>query len=143
MEPNLNLDKTQAFNLKDLLNDENIKSYQDILGNSGILQNANLESGISQNTNKIISDEERRNILRQKLRAKTNTLRSNRMSKDIKEKTQIDMLKENPMFKNLDSQNNVDMNNIIEKMASSMSKDPKQKKNIKKQISNIVEKMKT
>ena len=128
----------ESFNLKDLIKPEDLQAYQDILSHN----NSNLERN---QDNQPDNEEARRNYLRQKLRAKTKQLQSSRMSKDIREKSQIEMLKENPMFKNLnglDGQQNPElMKETIEKIASSMCKDPRQKKNIKKQLGNIIEKM--
>ena len=90
--------------------------------------------------------DELRNELRKKLRAKIKTLSIHRMSKDMKEKAQIDSLKENPMFQNAGNIGNIgneDMNNIINTMVNQMGADPKQTKNIKKQVENLVDKMKT
>ena len=87
--------------------------------------------------------DELRNELRKKLRAKIKTLSIHRMSKDMKEKAQIDSLKENLMFQNAGNIGNEDMNNIINTMVNQMGADPKQKKNIKKQVENLVDKMKT
>jgi alpha-galactosidase/6-phospho-beta-glucosidase family protein len=93
--------------------------------------------------------EELRNELRKKLKSKLNTLNMPRMSKEMKEKAQINSLKENPMFQNVGNIGNIgnidnkDMNNIINTMVNQMGADPKQKKNIKKQMENLVDKMKT
>jgi hypothetical protein len=127
---------SESLNLKDLIKSEDLQAYQDILANGNLDNMQNNEPD---------NEEARRNYLRQKLRAKTKQLQSSRMSKDIREKSQIEMLKENPMFKNLNSvegqQNPELMKETIEKIAASMCKDPRQKKNIKKQLGNIIEKM--
>ena len=126
----------ESLNLKDLIKPEDLEAYQNILSHN----NGNLDSN---QDNQPDNEEARRNYLRQKLRAKTKQLQSSRMSKDMREKSQIEMLKENPMFKNLNGQqqNPELMKETIEKIASSMCKDPRQKKNIKKQLGNIIEKM--
>jgi len=121
----------QSFNIKDLINDEDLSKYSDVINNLN-LNNLNLN-----NNEKIINDKEE---IRRKLREKTNSLRNNRLGKKTKEDNQIKALKENPMFQNIDS--NSDMKGVIEKMASNMSNDPRQKKNIKKQIEKLVEKIK-
>lgn len=77
--------------------------------------------------------------LRKKLRDKTNNMRNCRMSKSLREEQQIKTLKENPAFQNNGS--NDDVKNMIEKMASNMAHDPKQKKNLKKQMENLIGKM--
>ena len=68
-------------------------------------------------------------------------LRNNRMSKNVREQGQIESLKSNPAFQNLNSEEEI--KKAIDMVASSMSKDSKQKKNIKKQMENLVDKMNT
>jgi hypothetical protein len=116
----------QSLNLKDLIPKECLEEYK------------NISSDLNENFDEKKANRE---LLRQKLRNKTNILKGNRVSKELREKNQINELKKNPMFQSLNN-TDVDMNSIIEKMASSMTKDPKQKKNIKKQIDKLVEKMK-
>ena len=123
-----NGDEKKSFNIKDLVDIEDLNNYT-----SELLKNNENEVD---NLSKPSRDE-----LRAKLRAKTNSLKNNRMSKNIKEENQMKSLKENPMFKNVDP-NSVDMKNMIESMANKMCADPKQKKNIKKQMEKLVEKMK-
>lgn len=123
-----NGDEKKSFNIKDLVDIEDLNNYT-----SELLKNNENEVD---NLSKPSRDE-----LRAKLRAKTNNLKNNRMSKNIKEENQMKSLKENPMFKNVDP-NSVDMKNMIESMANKMCADPKQKKNIKKQMEKLVEKMK-
>lgn len=122
-----NLEQNQSFNLEDLMSQINLNDYKGV---------------VPELDNKIKDLQlKRKEELKQKLRAKTNNLRNNRMSKEIRENNQINNLKENPMFQNIN--NGEDTKKIIETMASSMSKDSKQKKNIKKQIEKLVDKMKT
>ena len=82
-----------------------------------------------------------REELKQKLRAAIKSRSNNRLKKDLRQQNQINMLKENPMFQNMG--NTADMKNVIDNMASKMSNDPRQKKNIKKQMEELVEKMKS
>ena len=91
--------------------------------------------GKSNEPNKLTREE-----LKQKLRASIKSRNNNRLSKDLKQQNQIQMLKENPMFQNIG--NTPDMKNVIDNMANKLSTDPKQKKNIKKQMEELVEKMK-
>ena len=51
-------------------------------------------------------EKKRKEILRQKLRNKTNSLRNNRMPKSIREENQINTLKNNPAFQNISSNDN-------------------------------------
>jgi hypothetical protein len=126
----------QSFNIKDLINDEDLSKYSDLINNLD-LNNLNLNNLNLDKSEKIINDKEE---IRRKLREKTNSLRNNRLGKKTKEDNQIKALKENPMFQNIDS--NSDMKGVIDKMASNMSNDPRQKKNIKKQIEKLVDKIK-
>jgi hypothetical protein len=116
------LDENKSFNLKDLINPEILNKYVQ----------SNLENELDEKEN----IEKRREILRQKLRAKTNTLRNNRSSKDAKEQNQLNMLKENPLFKNIEGADNETMKKIIDNMASKMTNDPKQKKMLKNKWKN-------
>ena len=117
----------QSFNLKDLIPKESLDEYVNI--SKDILDE------------KLDEKKESRELLRQKLRNKTNILKGNRVSKDLREKNQINELKKNPMFQSLNN-TDVNMNSMIDKMASSMTKDSKQKKNIKKQLDKLIDKMK-
>lgn len=122
-----NLEK-KSFNLKDLI---------DIP--SEMLESLNL------NTEEDKEKERLQNIeaLKKKLREKRNSLRNNRLGKRYKEDNQIKTLKENPLFQNLNGNfDSPEIKMAIENMASKMSNDPKQKKNIKKQMENLLEKMK-
>jgi len=127
-----NGDEKKSFNIKDLVDIEDLSSYTDQLFK-------NIGSETKTEINNL--SKSNRDELRAKLRAKTNSLKNNRMSKNIKEENQMKSLKENPMFKNID-QDNVNMKDIIETMSNKMCADPKQKKNIKKQMEKLVEKMK-
>ena len=80
--------------------------------------------------------------LLKKLRTVRQNLKNNRMKKNIREEYQIKALKENPLFQNANG-NDQEMKNIINKTVSQLSNDPKQKKNLKKQMENLIDKMKT
>jgi hypothetical protein len=118
-------EQKQEFNLTDLMSQINLKEY--------IGQNEELDEKI------IEMEKKRKEELREKLRNKTNNLRNNRMSKNVRQQNQIETLKSNPAFQNVNS--NEDMKKTIDMVASSMSKDSKQKKNIKKQMEQLVGKM--
>ena len=76
------------------------------------------------------------------MREKRESLKNNRTSKKGRENNQMNMLKENPLFQNIDQLDDTKTKNLIETMASKISNDPKQKKNIKKQMENLINKMK-
>jgi len=117
----------QNFNLTELMSQINLKDY---MGENNQLDEKLVEM-----------EKQRKEQLRQKLRNKTNSLRKNRMSKNVREQGQIESLKSNPAFQNLNSEEEI--KKAIDMVASSMSKDSKQKKNIKKQMENLVDKMNT
>jgi hypothetical protein len=120
------MEDKQEFNFTELMNNINLKDYMG--------ENKDLDDKL------IDMEKKRKEILRQKLRNKTNSLRNNRMPKNIKEQSQLDSLKNNPAFQNINSEE--EMKKAIDMVASSMSKDSKQKKNIKKQMEGLVDKMK-
>ncbi len=148
----MNIDKTQSFNLKDLINIENIP--KDILEN--ISNNIPIDLEIEENPtsqdkpvteDKIITEEERiKNIelVRKRLLAKKEELANNRKNKNQKEDSKIKLLKENPLFKNLGNLSNLDSpeaKKIIDEMASKMCNNSKQKKAIKKEMQKLISKM--
>jgi hypothetical protein len=141
----------KSFNLKDLINIENIP--KDIL--ESIANNTPIDLGIDDiekenkatpknNDLEILSEEDRiknLEILKKKLRSKQEELHNNRKSKNQKEDSRIKMLKENPLFKNLGSLNTPEAKKMIDTMASKMCADPKQKKAMKKQMEKLINKM--
>ena len=148
----------KSFNLKDLINIENIP--KDIL--ESIANNTPIDLGIDDiekenkatpieeqnkiisNDSEILSEEDRiknLEILKKKLRSKQEELNNNRKSKNQKEDSRIKMLKENPLFKNLGSLNTPEAKKMIDTMASKMCSDPKQKKAMKKQMEKLINKM--
>jgi hypothetical protein len=151
----------KSFNLKDLINIENIP--KDIL--ESIVNNTPIDLGINEdihkenkntiieeeikstsisNNSEILSEEDRLKnveILKKKLRNKEEELRHSRKSKNQKEDSRIKMLKENPLFKDLGSLNTPEAKKMIDTMASKMCSDPKQKKAMKKQMEKLINKM--
>jgi len=119
-------DNKQSLDLKDLMSQLNLKDYMGV--------NPELDQKITELENK------RKEDLRNKLRNKTNNMKNNRLGKGFREQNQINALKQTPLFDNI--QNNEEMKNAIDRMVSSMAKDSKQKKNIKKQVEKLVEKSK-
>lgn len=122
------MNEKQSFNLDELMSELNLKDY---MGESQELDGKLKEI-----------QEKRKDELRKKLRQKTNNMRNNRSGKILREQNQINSLKENPLFQNIGNGNEDEIKKVIETMASSFSKDPKQKKNIKKQMEKLVEKIK-
>ena len=116
----------QEFNFKDLMSQVNLQDY---MGESAELDEKLVEM-----------EKQRKEMLRQKLRNKTNSFRNNRMTKDIKQQNQMEQLKKNPAFQNIGSEE--EMKKAIDMVASSMAKDSKQKKNIKKQMEGLIDKVK-
>ncbi len=116
----------QEFNFNDLMSQINLKDY--------VGQNQELDEKLFELENK------RKEMLRNKLRTKTNNMRNNRMTKDIRQQTQMEQIKKSPVFQNAKSED--EMKKAIDMVASSLSKDPKQKKNIKKQMDSLMSKLK-
>ncbi len=112
----------QEFNFKDLMSQIDLKDY---MGESQELDEKLIEM-----------EKQRKEQLRQKLRNKTNNFRNNRMTKDIRQQNQMEQLKKNPAFQNIGSEE--EMKKAIDMVASSMAKDSKQKKNIKKQMEGMM-----
>ena len=164
---NFGNNEMKSFNLKDLINIENIPKdiLESIANNTPIdigiddIDTGNKETTIDtgnstikeenkstsiEREDKIISEEDRLKnveILKRKLRSKEEELRHSRKSKNQKEDSKIKMLKENPLFKNLGSLNTPEAKKMIESMASKMCSDPKQKKAMKKQMEKLINKM--
>ena len=94
----------------------------------------------------LISEEELKKIKRQevlkKLQEKKEAFRNQRLGKKGQQKNQINQLMSNPLFSNLNLNNNEDIKKAVDLMANKMTNDSKQKKNAKKQISKLVDKMK-
>lgn len=120
------MNEKQEFNLNDIMSNINLKDYVGI--------NPELDEKIVEH------DKKRKDELKQKLKNKLNNMKNSRMNKNYKEETQLNSLKNNPAFQNMDNQENV--KKAIDMMASSYSNDSKQKKNIKKQIEKLVDKIK-
>jgi len=136
----------KSFNLKDFIKNDTIKNYIEENGHNvdmnKISELINGKLNINEeSTEKKVIDNERREELRRRLREKTNVLKGNRTSKELREKNQINELKQNPLFQTGGNVNPEDIKNMIEAYSSKMTKDTKQKKNIKKQMNNLIEKM--
>ncbi len=82
--------------------------------------------------------QKKRNELRDKLRKKTNQMAQGRQSKDQQMKNQLEVMKDNPLFSNAFEGSDEDKKKVIDMYASSVTKDSKQKKNIKKQLEKIM-----
>lgn len=88
-----------------------------------------------------INSIEAREALKKKLEDKRNSIKNNRKPLVTKEDNQINMLKNNPLFKNIENLDKDSIKKIIDTVASNMTSDSKQKKNIKKQVEKLIEKM--
>ena len=130
----LNNSNKQSFNLKDLIDEKEINKYKEI------------EEEEKNNEKDIISEEELKEIKRQealkKLKEKKEAFKNQRLGKKGQQKNQINQLMSNPLFANLDLSNSEEIKKAVELMAGKMTNDPKQKKNAKKQIAKLVDKMK-
>lgn len=125
----------QSFNLKDLIDEKEINKYKEI---------EEEEKNKEQN---IISDEEqKKKVIREealkRLKEKKEAFKNKRLGKVGQQKSQINQLMSNPLFSNLNLNNSDEIKKAVELMAGNMTNDPKQKKNAKKQIAKLVDKMK-
>lgn len=143
----MNLDK-KSFNLKDLINIENIP--EDILESIKNNEIIDLEIKTDEQSKEVeILDEKERlhniQLVKNRLITKQQELSNKRKSnKNEKEDMKIKMLKENPLLKNLgnlDSLNSPEAKKMIDNMASKMCNNSKQKKAIKKQMEKLIGKM--
>jgi hypothetical protein len=147
--PTITNEENKSFNLSELINNDELKKYigknLDMNKISELINGNTTESisSIEEPSEKGCISQEKREELRRRLRSKTNSLKGNRTSKEAREKNQINELKQNPLFQQSGNMNEEDVKNIIETYASKMTKDAKQKKNIKKQMKNLIEKMNT
>ena len=121
--------------------------------------NENIETSdykiLDDNINKKIENEKIENIkneieingieariaLKKKLEDKRNSIKNKKQPLITKEDNQINMLKNNPLFKNIENLDKESIKKIIDTVASSMTNDSKQKKNIKKQVEKLIDKM--
>lgn len=130
----LNNSNKQSFNLKDLLDENEINKYKEI------------EEQEKNNESNTISEEEQKKIRREevlkKLKEKKEAFKNKRLGKVGQQKNQINQLMSNPLFSNLNLNNNDEIKKAIELMAGKITNDSKQKKNAKKQIAKLVDKMK-
>ncbi len=127
-----NTPPNETANLLDYIKDEDIMSYLEESKNNPSLAPIDIDMNEIQR--------KRKEIIRQKLRNKMNNFKNNRSGKESIERMQLEALKNNESFRNIQG-NNEEMKKAIESLASNMTKDPKQKKNIKKQMDKLVEKI--
>ncbi len=127
-----NTPPNETANLLDYIKDEDIVSYLEESKNNPSLAPIDIDMNEIQR--------KRKEIIRQKLKNKMNNFKNNRSGKESIERMQLEALKNNESFRNIQG-NNEEMKKAIESMASNMTKDPKQKKNIKKQMDKLIEKM--
>lgn len=82
--------------------------------------------------------QKRRQELVQKLRQKTRTMSNNRKGKEHVLKNDIASIKENPMYKDM---NTTDISKLMEQMIGNTAQTSKQKKMMKNKIEKMMEKM--
>ena len=94
----LNNNDTKSFNLKDLINENEINRYKQIE-----------EEEEKNNENNIISEEEQKKINHEialkKLKEKRDSLKNKRLGKQSQQKNQVNQLINNPLFSNLNLNN--------------------------------------
>ena len=133
----LNNNDTKSFNLKDLIDENEINRYKQI------------EEEEKNNENNIISEEEQKKINHEialkKLKEKRESLKNKRLGKQSQQnqqKNQVNQLMNNPLFSNLNLNNKDEISKAVNSMVDKMTNDPKQKKHAKKQFYKLVDKMK-
>lgn len=132
---------------------------EDIIPEKKDIININIETSdykiLDDNINKKIEDEKIENIkneieingieariaLKKKLEDKRNSIKNKKQPLITKEDNQINMLKNNPLFKNIENLDKESIKKIIDTLASNMTNNSKQKKNIKKQVEKLIDKM--
>ncbi len=124
--------------LEEYLKEAEALKGRNIIEESSLLPiKQSLFSNTSQ-SNKDEDPEKKRKELRDKLRKKTNQMSQSRQSKDQQMKNQLEVMKENPLFSNAFQGTDEEKKKVIDMYASSVTKDSKQKKNIKKQLEKIM-----
>ena len=130
----LNNNDKKSFNLKDLIDENEINRYKQI------------EEEEKNNENNIISEEEQKKINHEialkKLKEKREAFKNKRLGKQSQQKNQVNQLMNNPLFSNLNLNNKDEINKAVNLMVDKMTNDPKQKKHAKKQFYKLVDKMK-
>jgi hypothetical protein len=139
-DPNKNNTVKSSFDLKDLMNmGQNPALQQQI---QGMMQNQfsqHLNNNNESSENKSLSKEELRKKLRDKIREKENM----RMGKSFQEKKQIEQLKQNPMVNAMGDVKNVDVNMLVDQIMrqQNIPNNPQQRKSVKRQVEQLMEKM--
>ncbi len=145
-DPNKNNTVKSSFDLKELMNMGQNPALQEQI--QGMMQNQfnnhvgtnNPAQSLEPGTKAYLSKEDARKKLRQMIREKENM----RMGKSYQEKKQIEQLKQNPMVNAMGDMKNVDINMLVEQIMRQQGiplGDSAQKKNVKKQVEQLLEKM--
>lgn len=145
-DPNKKNTVKSSFDLKDLMNMGQNPALQEQI--QGMMQNQfnnhvgtnNQGQSLDPSTKTCLSKEDARKKLRQMIREKENM----RMGKSFQEKKQIEQLKQNPMVNAMGDMKNVDINMLVEQIMRQQGiplGDSAQKKSVKKQVEQLLEKM--
>lgn len=124
-----------SFDLKDLMNiGQNPEIQQQLQGMMGE-QFQQFQQSEKKEEN--LSKEE----MRKRLREKINQMSSQRHGKDVQQKKQIEQLKSNPMVQSMGKK--VDINMLIDQVMkqNNIPNTPQHRKNVKKQVEALMEKM--
>jgi len=146
-----------SYNLENLLNKDDLKNMKNVdptkmleelnsklndvnLNNDDESTDNNTDDEDDNNLLKLKEDaQKRRKELVDKLKSKRRTMQNNRKGKDYALKSNIETIKENPMYKNM---GNIDIAKVMQQMAGGLgAQSSKQKKMMKKKIDNMVNKM--
>lgn len=153
-----------SYNLESLVNKEDLDSLKNVDPSKILeelnskLKNPNINNSIKIDKPVIVEDvsdddstddeakllklkedaQKRRQELVQKLRQKTRTMSNNRKGKEHVLKNDIASIKENPMYKDM---NTTDISKLMEQMIGNTAQTSKQKKMMKNKIEKMMEKM--
>lgn len=124
-----------SFNLNDLMNIGQNPEIQQQL--QGIMGEQFQQFQRDEKKDENLSKEE----MRKKLREKINQMSSQRQGKDVQQKKQIEQLKSNPMVQSMGKK--VDINMLIDQVMkqNNIPNTPQHRKNVKKQVEALMEKM--
>lgn len=131
-----NLNIPSSFDLKDLMNLSENPQIQNQL--QGLMsQQMNEHQKVEEPKNENLSREE----LRKRLRAKIRQGEESRYGKQYQEQKQVEQLKANPMVQRMGK--NVDVEMLVDQVMkhNKLPDHPKQRKMVKKQVEEMIEKM--
>ena len=130
------LEVSQDTSKYDVIEEEEKKDYENELNNQQIISEEEKEKKRQENIN----------ALKIKLQKQKEELRNKRLGRNQSnpstQNSQLEALKKNPLFSNINNSSEEEIKKAVEMMASKMTNDGKQKKNAKKQINQLLSQLK-